>query len=67
MLTFTRNNPHPLRSNTNRNSMENQSKNTIITQNVWVLLLVSLFTDVASEMLYPIMPVYLKSIGFLLY
>lgn len=24
----------------------------------------SLFTDVASEMLYPIMPVYLKSIGF---
>jgi len=47
--------------------MENQSKNTIITQNVWVLSLVSLFTDVASEMLYPIMPVYLKSIGFLLY
>jgi len=67
MLTFTRNNPHPFRSNTNRNSMENQSKNTIITQNVWVLSLVSLFTDVASEMLYPIMPVYLKSIGFLLY
>lgn len=26
--------------------------------------MVSLFTDVASEMLYPIMPVYLKSIGF---
>lgn len=24
----------------------------------------SLFTDVASEMLYPIMPIYLKSIGF---
>ena len=25
---------------------------------------VSLFTDVASEMLYPVMPIYLKSIGF---
>jgi len=25
---------------------------------------VSLFTDTASEMLYPIMPIYLKSIGF---
>lgn len=64
MLTFTRNNPHLLRSRTNRNTMENQSKNTIITRNVWILSLVSLFTDVASEMLYPIMPVYLKSIGF---
>jgi MFS family permease len=31
---------------------------------VWVLSLVSLFTDTASEMLYPVMPVYLKSIGF---
>ena len=30
---------------------------------VW-LSLVSLFTDVASEMLYPVMPVYLRSIGF---
>ncbi len=36
----------------------------IITRNVWILSLVSLFTDVASEMLYPVMPVYLKSIGF---
>lgn len=26
--------------------------------------MVSLFTDTASEMLYPIMPIYLKSIGF---
>lgn len=31
---------------------------------VWVLSLVSLFTDMASEMLYPVMPIYLKSIGF---
>ena len=31
---------------------------------MWILSLVSLFTDTASEMLYPIMPIYLKSIGF---
>ena len=36
----------------------------IITRNIWILSLVSLFTDMASEMLYPVMPVYLKSIGF---
>jgi MFS family permease len=35
-----------------------------LSRTVWVLSLVSLFTDVASEMLYPVMPVYLKSIGF---
>lgn len=29
-----------------------------------MLSLVSLFTDTASEMLYPIMPIFLKSIGF---
>ncbi|MFA6515451.1 MAG: MFS transporter [Candidatus Paceibacterota bacterium] len=35
-----------------------------ISRTVWILSLVSLFTDVASEMLYPIMPIYLQSIGF---
>jgi MFS family permease len=35
-----------------------------ISRTVWTLSLVSLFTDTASEMLYPVMPVYLKSIGF---
>jgi MFS family permease len=35
-----------------------------ITRTIWILSLVSLFTDVASEMLYPVMPVYLKSINF---
>lgn len=35
-----------------------------ITRAVWVLSIVSLLTDTASEMLYPIMPIYLKSIGF---
>lgn len=36
----------------------------IISRSVWILSLVSLFTDVASEMLYPVMPIYLKEIGF---
>ena len=35
-----------------------------ITRTVWILSIVSLLTDAASEMLYPIMPVYLKTIGF---
>ena len=35
-----------------------------ISRTVWILSLVSLFTDTASEMLYPILPIYLKSIGF---
>src|SRR6476619_6659995 len=36
----------------------------IITPTIRILSLVSLLTDVASEMLYPIMPVFLRSIGF---
>lgn len=36
----------------------------ILTRTIWILSLVSLFTDVASEMLYPVMPIYLRSIGF---
>ena len=39
-------------------------KQKILTRTVLVVSFVSLFTDVASEMLYPVMPVYLKSIGF---
>ncbi|MCB0516276.1 MAG: MFS transporter [Chitinophagales bacterium] len=35
-----------------------------ISRVVWILSLVSLFTDTASEMLYPIMPLYLQQIGF---
>ena len=35
-----------------------------ITRTVWILSAVSLLTDTASEMLYPIMPIYLKTIGF---
>ena len=41
-----------------------KTKRVVITRTIWLLSLVSLFTDVASEMLYPIMPIYLKSIGF---
>lgn len=36
----------------------------IITKTILLVSLVSLFTDIASEMLYPVMPVYLRSIGF---
>ena len=35
-----------------------------ITKTIWILSFVSLLTDTASEMLYPVMPIYLKSIGF---
>ena len=35
-----------------------------ITRTVWILSLVSLFTDMASEMLYPVMPLFLKQIGY---
>jgi MFS family permease len=40
------------------------SSSKIITRTILIVSLVSLFTDISSEMLYPIMPVYLKSIGF---
>lgn len=36
----------------------------IITRTVLILSIVSLFADIASEMLYPVIPVYLKEIGF---
>lgn len=35
-----------------------------ISRVVLILSVVSLFTDMASEMLYPIMPIYLQQIGF---
>jgi MFS family permease len=35
-----------------------------VTRTIWILSLISLFTDVASEMLYPVLPMYLTSIGF---
>ena len=36
----------------------------IITRTVLILSSVSLFADIASEMLYPVIPAYLKEIGF---
>jgi MFS family permease len=39
-------------------------KKRLISRAVLLLSLVSLFTDIASEMLYPVMPLYLKEIGF---
>lgn len=47
-----------------RNLKNSQQGKKVITFTIWILSLVSLFTDVASEMLYPVMPIYLKSIGF---
>ena len=35
-----------------------------LTKTVWILAIVSLFQDICSEMLYPVMPIYLSSIGF---
>ena len=35
-----------------------------IPKTVWILSFVSLFADFASELLYPVVPVYLKDIGF---
>lgn len=40
------------------------SRPSYITRIVIILSLVSLFADMASELLYPIVPVYLKEIGF---
>ena len=35
-----------------------------LTRTIWLLSLLSLFTDISSEMLYPVMPLFLQSIGF---
>lgn len=35
-----------------------------ITRNIRILAFVSLFTDMASEMLYPVMPLYLRYVGY---
>jgi MFS family permease len=43
---------------------QNHSVKRIITKTIWILSLVSMFTDIASEMLYPVMPLFLKQIGF---
>ncbi|MCB9082141.1 MAG: MFS transporter [Lewinellaceae bacterium] len=40
------------------------SRYTLFSRTVWLLALVSLCTDLASEMLYPILPLFFSSIGF---
>jgi MFS family permease len=35
-----------------------------LTRNIMLLAMISFFTDVASEMLFPVMPLYLKEIGY---
>ncbi|MEN9605029.1 MAG: hypothetical protein RJB39_714 [Candidatus Parcubacteria bacterium] len=35
-----------------------------LTRNIVVVSIVSFFTDIASEMLYPILPLYIRKIGF---
>lgn len=41
-----------------------KKKSHFITRNILLLSIVSLCTDVASEMLFPIMPIYMKEIGY---
>ena len=36
----------------------------LINRTVIILSVISLFADIASEMIYPVVPVYLKEIGF---
>src|SRR5689334_23981009 len=36
----------------------------IINRTVLILSVISLFADIASEMIYPVVPFYLKEIGF---
>ncbi len=44
--------------------IHNLFKEKIFTRTIWVLSLISLFNDIGSEMLTPVMPIYLKTIGF---
>jgi MFS family permease len=39
-------------------------KQKIFTRTVWILCFVSFFNDIGSEILIPVMPIYLKTIGF---
>lgn len=46
------------------NETLNMTRKSILTKTILLVSFISLFTDIASEMLYPVMPVYLRSIGF---
>lgn len=47
-----------------RQAHDTMTKQKIFTKTVILVSFISLFTDIASEMLYPVMPVYLQTIGF---
>jgi MFS family permease len=36
----------------------------VLNRTVWILSLVSLFADIASEMLYPVIPIFFQDIGY---
>lgn len=42
---------------------KHQMSKRIITPTIWILSLVSLFGDISSELLYPVIPVFLQNIG----
>jgi MFS family permease len=44
--------------------MSSTTTKKIFTRTIWMLSFVSLFNDIGSEMLIPVMPIYLKTIGF---
>lgn len=48
----------------NLSTIEKHRTSRILTRPILIVSLVSLLTDIASEMLYPVMPMFLKSIGF---
>lgn len=39
-------------------------KRKVFTKSIILLSMISFFTDIASEMLYPVIPIFLKSVGF---
>ncbi len=44
--------------------MSKHASKSPLSSTVWMLSIVSMLADIASEMLYPILPIYLASIGF---
>ncbi len=62
MLQFSNKSLHSVKACTLATLTNSPQK--VITRTIWLLSLVSLFNDIASEMLIPVMPMFLKQIGF---
>lgn len=45
-------------------SLKSTGRFSFLTRNIILLSFISLFTDISSEMLYPVMPLYLTQIGY---